>query len=232
MAAGVGLTAAAITDITESYGGSASEAYDRALTVALDSTNPDTGQLFTQEEAESYAMTLAVQTGTVAAVLTAASMGVGGLALEKAVLGAKGVPTGFLARGIDELASRVSQGGTIIIREGVTEALEEGLATAYREGNLHVLDPSINVSGEVASASFMGFLIGGPVAGGAYGVSQLGDAFSNFVSAIDPTISTAIVKVRDASINYVLSTPMTDAAIAEQMGYEQYLAILLYVLMY
>ena len=31
MAAGTGLTAAAITDITESYGGSASEAYDRAL---------------------------------------------------------------------------------------------------------------------------------------------------------------------------------------------------------
>ena len=96
MAAGTGLTAAAITDITESYGGSASEAYDRALMVALDSTNPETGQLFTQEEAESYAMTVAVQTGTVAATLTAATMGIGGMALEKAILGDRAA-TGFVA---------------------------------------------------------------------------------------------------------------------------------------
>ena len=142
MAAGTALSAAAITDITESYGGSASEAYDRALSVALDSTNPETGQLFTQEEAESYAMTLAVQTGAVAATLTAATMGIGGMALEKALLGDKGVATGFVASGIDELASRVANGGTIMIKEGLTEALEEGLATAYREGNLHQIDSS------------------------------------------------------------------------------------------
>ena len=89
MAAGTGLTAAAITDITESYGGSASEAYDRALMIALDSTNPETGQLFTQEEAEKYAMTLAVQTGAVAATMTAATMGIGGMALEKPYLETK-----------------------------------------------------------------------------------------------------------------------------------------------
>ena len=191
MAAGTGLTAAAITDITESYGGSASEAYDRALTVALDSTNPETGRLFTQEEAESYAMTVAVQTGTVAATLTAATMGIGGMALEKAILGDRAA-TGFVASGIDELASRAANGATIMIKEGLTEALEEGLATAYREGTLSQIDPSIDVSSEVAGAAFMGFLVGGPVSGGAYGVSQVGDMYSNFVSAVDPNVREAI----------------------------------------
>jgi len=219
MAAGTGLTAAAITDITESYGGSASEAYDRALTIALDSTNPATGQLFTQEEAEKYAMTLAVQTGAVAATLTAATMGIGGMALEKALLGDKGVATGFVASGIDELASRVANGGTIMIKEGLTEALEEGLATAFREGNLSQIDPSIDISSEVAGAAFMGFLVGGPVSGGAYGVSQTGDMYSNFVSSIDPTISSALNKVRNAFENY----QMTDAQFAAEIGYEQYL---------
>jgi hypothetical protein len=82
MAAGTGLSAAAVTDIAESYGGTAGETYDRALSVALDSINPATGRVYTQAEAEDYAMTLAVQTGTVAATMTAATLGVGGLALE------------------------------------------------------------------------------------------------------------------------------------------------------
>lgn len=220
MAAGTGLTAAAITDITESYGGSASEAYDRALMVALDSTNPETGQLFTQEEAEKYAMTLAVQTGAVAATMTAATMGIGGMALEKALLGDK-TATGFVADGINALASRAQTGATIMVKEGLTEALEEGLATAFREGNLSQIDPSIDISSEVAGAAFMGFLVGGPVSGGAYGVSQTGDMYSNFVSSIDPTISSALDKVRNAFENY----QMTDAQFAAEIGYEQYLEI-------
>ena len=214
MAAGTALSAAAITDITESYGGSASEAYDRALSVALDSTNPETGQLFTQEEAESYAMTLAVQTGAVAATLTAATMGIGGMALEKALLGDKGVATGFVASGIDELASRVANGGTIMIKEGLTEALEEGLATAYREGNLHQIDSSIDISSEVAGAAFMGFLVGGPVSGGAYGVSQVGDMYSNFVSAVDPDVRSAIESGDVAAANTALDNlGVTDSTI-------------------
>ena len=227
MAAGSGLTAAAITDIAESYGGSASEAYDRGLTVALNSTNPETGQLFTQEEAESYAMTLAVQTGAVAATLTAATMGIGGMALEKALLGDKGVATGFVAKGIDELASRVTNGVTITIKEGLTESLEEGLATAYREGTLHRIDPTIDVSSEVAGAAFMGFLVGGPVAGGAFGVSQVGDAYSNLISAIDPDVRSAIESGDIAAANAVLddlnvTDPIQRTNILSQVEPENY----------
>ena len=203
MAAGTGLSAAAVTDIAESYGGTAGETYDRALTVALDSINPATGQVYTQSEAEEYAMTLAVQTGAVAATMTAATMGIGGMALEKALLGDKAA-TGFVGAGIDELASRAANGATIMVKEGLTEALEEGLATAFREGHLQQIDPDIDVSSEVAGAAFMGFLVGGPVSGGAYGVSQVGDAYSNFISAIDPDVRSAIENGNTVAANNAL----------------------------
>ena len=203
MAAGTGLSAAAATDIAESYGGTAGETYDRALTVALDSINPATGQVYTQSEAEEYAMTLAVQTGAVAATMTAATMGIGGMALEKALLGDRAA-TGFVGAGIDELASRAANGATIMIKEGLTEGLEEGLATAFREGHLSQIDPDIDVAGEVAGAAFMGFLVGGPVSGGAYGVSQVGDAYSNFISAIDPDVRSAIENGNTVAANNAL----------------------------
>ena len=203
MAAGTGLSAAAVTDIAESYGGTAGETYDRALTVALDSINPATGQVYTQSEAEEYAMTLAVQTGAVAATMTAATMGIGGMALEKALLGDKAA-TGFVGAGIDELASRIANGGTIMIKEGLTEGLEEGLATAFREGHLSQINPDIDVADEVAGAAFMGFIVGGPVSGGAYGVSQVGDAYSNFISAIDPDVRSAIENGNTVAANNAL----------------------------
>jgi len=218
MAAGTGLSAAAITDLAESYGGTASETYDRAYMVALDSINPSTGQLYTESEAEEYAMRLAVQTGTVAATATALSLGVGGMALEKALLGSDNA-TGFLGKGLDELSSRIVNGVTITLKEGVTESIEEGIATAFREGHLNQIDPSIDVSGEVAGAAFMGFLVGGPVSGGAYGVSQVGDIYSNLISAVDPTVRAALDNVQNAFENY----QMTDADFAAQVGFEEYL---------
>ena len=184
MAATTGLSAAAATDIAESFGGTAAETYDRAYEVA-------TGSGMSDAEAQEYAMNLAVETGTVAATMTAVTLGAGGLALEKAILGRDEVG-GFLARGIDELGTRIGNGAKITIREGVTEGIEEGGATAYREGHLAQLDPSINVSGEVAGAAFMGFLIGGPIAGGAYGVSQTGDMYTNLVSTLNPEVNAII----------------------------------------
>jgi hypothetical protein len=184
MAATTGLSAAAATDLAESFGGTAAETYDRAYEVATASGMSDA-------EAQQYALNLAVETGTVAATMTAVTLGVGGLALEKAILGRDEV-SGFLARGIDELGTRIGNGAKITIREGVTESIEEGGATAYREGHLAQLDPSINVAGEVAGAAFMGFLIGGPIAGGAYGVSQTGDMYSNLVSAMNPEVNAII----------------------------------------
>ena len=180
----VGISAAITTDVAESFGGTASEAYDTALEVAL-----KTGM--SEKDAKAYALNLAVETGTVAAFMTAATMGVGGMALEKALIG-DGVG-GKMATVFGELTSRALEGGKIMIKEGVTESIEEGVATAYREGHLYQIDPTRDVAGEVAGAALMGFIVGGPVAGGAYGVAQTGDAVSNAISAINPQVN-AIIK--------------------------------------
>ena len=179
-----GISAAIATDVAESFGGTASEAYDTALEVAL-----KTGM--SEKDAKAYALNLAVETGTVAAFMTAATMGVGGMALEKALIG-DGVG-GKMATVFGELTSRALEGGKIMIKEGVTESIEEGVATAYREGHLYQIDPTRDVAGEVAGAALMGFIVGGPVAGGAYGVAQTGDAVSNAISAINPQVN-AIIK--------------------------------------
>jgi hypothetical protein len=179
-----GISAAIATDVAESFGGTASEAYDTALEVAL-----KTGM--SEKDAKAYALNLAVETGTVAAFMTAATMGVGGMALEKALIG--GGVGGKMATVFGELTSRALEGGKIMIKEGVTEAIEEGVATAYREGHLYQIDPTRDVAGEVAGAALMGFIVGGPVAGGAYGVAQTGDAVSNAISAINPQVN-AIIK--------------------------------------
>jgi hypothetical protein len=179
-----GISAAIATDVAESFGGTASEAYDTALEVAL-----KTGM--SEKDAKAYALNLAVETGTVAAFMTAATMGVGGMALEKALI-SDGVG-GKMATVFGELVSRVLEGGKIMIKEGVTESIEEGVATAYREGRLYQIDPTRDVAGEVAGAALMGFIVGGPVAGGAYGVAQTGDAVSNAISAINPQVN-AIIK--------------------------------------
>jgi hypothetical protein len=203
-----GISAAIATDVTESFGGTASETYDTALEVAL-----KTGM--SEKDAKAYALNLAVETGTVAAFMTAATMGVGGMALEKALIGNRvGGKTaifwdegsksyvgrligddvgGKMATVFGELTSRALEGGKIMIKEGVTESIEEGVATAYREGHLYQIDPTRDVAGEVAGAALMGFIVGGPVAGGAYGVAQTGDAVSNAISAINPQVN-AIIK--------------------------------------
>ena len=184
MAATTGLSAAATSDIAESYGGTAAETYDRAYEVAIKNGMPPA-------EAQDYAMKLSVKAGTVAATMTAINLRAGGLAIEKAILG-KDEVGGFLARGIDELKSRISNGGKITIREGVTESIEEGAATAYRESHLAQIDPTINVSGETAGAALLGFLVGGPIAGGAYGVQQTGDAYSNVMAMFNPQVNAIV----------------------------------------
>jgi hypothetical protein len=200
-----GISAAIATDIAESFGGTASEAYDTALEVAL-----KTGM--SEKDAKAYALNLAVETGTVAAFMTAAFMGVGGMALEKALIG-DGVG-GKMATVFGELTSRALEGGKIMIKEGVTESIEEGVATAYREGHLYQIDPTRDVAGEVAGAALMGFIVGGPVAGGAYGVAQTGDAVSNAISAINPQVN-AIIKNTVATVSNAISAinPQVNAII-------------------
>jgi len=198
IAARTGLGAAAATDLTESFGGTAADTYDRAYSIAIDSG-------MSEADAQNYALELAVQSGAVAATLTAASFGVGGLALEKAILNKDNV-SGFLADGVTELTRRIANGGVITLKEGVTESIEEGLTQAFTASHLKQLDPSIDIAGEVTASAFMGFIVGSSVSGGAYGLSQTKDAYANAVSLLSPDINSAIEKGDIAAATRALDT--------------------------
>lgn len=99
-----GISAAMASDIAESAGGSASGAFQQTYDLAR-------SQGKTEEEATNMALEVAGRTAVVAAVLTGATFGIGGGALEEAILNRKA--TGELAEVIDQLADHVRMGSKI-----------------------------------------------------------------------------------------------------------------------
>jgi len=171
----VAISAAATTDLAESFGGTAASTYDRAYATAIKSG-------MSEKDAENYAINLAVKSGTTAAVLTAASFGVGGMALEKAILG-KDEVAGFGAKAIDELQARVAKGIGVTGKESITEGVEEGLVNAFVASHLKELDPSIDVAAEAWAGASIGALVGGSISGGTMALHDTGDLLSNVIKS-------------------------------------------------
>jgi len=171
MGTAAGMTAAIATDIAESAGGAASSAYDETYKVALKAGK-------TPAEADKIAMEVAQRQAFVAAATTAVSMGIGGAALEKAVLGRTGTGLGDAMQALGDFAKT---GAKITIKEGVSEAGEEGITQAALEGQLYKLDPTRDVAKEITQAAAFGAIAGGPIAGGAYSASRAGDVISNMI---------------------------------------------------
>lgn len=178
-----GISAAAASDIAESVGGAAQGAFTDAYNVAR-------AKGMSEADATKTALEIASRTGLTAGVITATTLGIGGGALEKAILGKTG--TGELASVIDALGKRVKEGGTITIKEGVVEGIEEGLTQGYLEGQLYQLDPTRDIAGNITSSAILGAIAGGGVAGGAYGAAKTGDVVSNLLISANPTVATAI----------------------------------------
>ena len=185
-----GLAAAGISDIAESAGGSAAGAFEEAYNIATKKLG------MSEAEATNVALDVASRSGTISALVTATTLGLGGQALEKALIGGSG--KGTFANAIDELASRVKTGGNIVVREGVTEGIEEGITTAFTESQLYKLDPTRDVSGNIASAAILGAIAGGGISGGAYGASAGRDLLSNVLSA-NPTVTRIVDTAPDAA---------------------------------
>jgi phage host-nuclease inhibitor protein Gam len=177
-----GLTAAAASDIAESAGGAAANAFEDAYQTAI-----KTGK--SESEATKIALDVAGRTALIAGTTTAVTLGIGGQALEKVILGNKG--TGQLANVFDEIGNRIKTGGSIVVKEGVTEGIEEGLQQGYLEGQLYQLDPTRDVAKNIATSTILGAIAGGGVAGGAYAGYSTGDVVSNLLSS-NPTISQTI----------------------------------------
>lgn len=178
MGTAAGMTASIATDIAESAGGAASGAYDEAYKTAI-----KVGK--SPAEADKIAMEIAQRQAFVAAATTAVSMGIGGAALEKAVLGRSGTGLGDAMQSLGDFAKT---GSKIAIKEGLSEGGEEGVTQAALEGQLYKLDKTRDVAKEITQAAAFGVIAGGPIAGGAYGASRTGDVISNAVQG-NPVIA-------------------------------------------
>ena len=171
MGSTAGMTAGIMTDIVESAGGAATGAYNEAYKTAI-----KVGK--SPADADKIAMEIAQRQAFVAAATTAVSMGLGGAALEKALLGRSGTGLGDALQTLGDFAKT---GTKIAIKEGVSEGGEEGLTQAALEGQLYKLDKTRDVAKEITQAVAFGVIAGGPIAGGAYAASRTGDVISNAI---------------------------------------------------
>jgi hypothetical protein len=178
-----GLTASAITDITESVGGNAGGAYDEALQVALDSG-------MSEAEAYDYAYKVATSAGILGGITTMVSMGVVGQPLAEAFFGGNKNP--LLKEAVESLTSKIKTGGSITIKEGLTESFEEATVTAFKEVLFYQLDPTRDVSGNIVGAAALAFISGGGTAGSIYGIKATGDMTSNAVRLFNRDVDSII----------------------------------------
>jgi hypothetical protein len=182
----VGLGAAGLTDVAESYGGSYSSSYTEALAVAKKSG-------LSGMQAEEKAHEIAATTAFSAATFTLISMGLGGQALEKLFLGS---PKGEVAGIFNEITRRIGNGATVFVKESVSEAFEEGATQLVLEDLLYDLDPTRDVLGNVALNFFVGAIVGGPVSGATAftegsldALSAPGEILASFLERYNPKVN-------------------------------------------
>ena len=138
------------------------------------------------------------------------SMGIGGAALEKALLGKTGTGMGDALQALGDFAKT---GTKIAIKEGLSEAGEEGVTAAYLETQLYKLDPTRDAAANITAAAAFGAIAGGPIAGGAYGASRTGDVISNALLA-NPAVADTVNNAAnpEAATAALRSMGVTDTA--------------------
>ena len=171
------LGTAAVLDVSESFGGTAGGAYDDALNEALNSG-------MDLADAQEYAKDIAINAGTIAAITTIGTMGVGGNKFEQAIFkGKKG--------------KNFSEAFDVVVKEAGQETLEEGLPQAYIESQLYQLNPDRDVVGNVVGNSVLGAISGGSTSGSIYGGAATGDFLSNALIAFNSDVRDVISNAPD-----------------------------------
>jgi len=169
------------TDVAEAFGGTFNGAYEESYAVALKSG-------MSEEQADTWAIDAATTSATAAATFALISAGVGGQALEKMYI--SGGAGGRLAGFFDDVARRIENGATVFIKEAGTETLEEGGTAAVLESLLFTIDPTRDVSGNIAINGFLGGLTAGPISGTtALFASDTGNPIADAVLKYNPKIS-------------------------------------------
>ena len=182
-AARVGVSTAIGIDMAEAFGGTAAGAYDEAYATAL-----KTGM--SSEEANDYAIEVGQKAGAIATLMVGVTAGVGGAAFEKAILG-DGAQDVAMRNMYDAFRDRLIEGGTVTIKEGVTESIEEALPQAYVAMSLAQIDPTYDVSGEIMAAALLGKIAGAGTAGGIYTGNAVADALYSSSSEVQNAVNNA-----------------------------------------
>jgi hypothetical protein len=182
-AARVGVSTAIGLDMAEAFGGTAAGAYDEAYATAL-----KVGM--SEAEANEYAIEVGQKAGAIATVMVGVTAGIGGAAFEKAILG-DGAQDAAMRSMYDAFKDRLIEGGTVTIKEGITEGIEEALPQFYVAMSLSQIDPTYDVSGEVMASALLGKIAGAGTAAGIYTGDSVADALFSSSAEVQNAIQNA-----------------------------------------
>ncbi len=174
-AAKAAVGSAVVLDAAEAFGGTAAGAFDETYANAI-------AQGMSEQEATDLAMDTAQKAGTIALFTTAVSAGIGGAALAKNLFGDNA--SEFAGDAFQKLGKKIQDGGTVAIKEGATEFIEEALPQLFTATVNSQIDPNYDVAGSVFENGFMGAVSG-------YGVGATlytGNAVADALMSLNPTV--------------------------------------------
>ena len=208
-----GLAAAASMDVGESVGATFTGTYEQAYATKVKMLGLEADKLQLKGEAKQryiesfyqettdYALLVATKASFIAGLSTTAMLVAGGAELDKYFLDGK-VPDEILPLW-KEILSGAEARLKAVGGEGLSESGEEFLVSDYVNGELHLIDPSINISEENGVAIAYGGLIGSSTAS----ILTLGaDAFNAITTAeppLPPGTTTAIASNQKAAEVFV-----------------------------
>jgi hypothetical protein len=170
------LSSIATLDMAESIGGSAGQGFDTAYSEALNAG-------MTEAEAIEFAYDTAVSAGVVGGVITGVSMGfLDGNAMERVI--ANRVTAGSVREATEALADKIRDGATVMVKEGVQEALEEGAVEAVIASRIVQVNPDYDVAKNITLNATLGAIAGVGVAGGVYTADLVADTLLR----VNPTV--------------------------------------------
>ena len=199
-------------DLAEAITGNAGQAYEDAMQNLLKEgvINPDTGEAYTQEEAEAKAQSIAINQGMIGGIITAVSMGIGGNLYEKAISAEDGIerlgnaiftqaPEAVkkaIHKYLGELGARVLGTGTAAVGEGLQEAIDETVTSLTLDWQMDAAgDFDRDYGGSAASGLIIGGLTGAGVGGGIGGA----DTVANWVKHSNAQVAEAVA-VAEAAV--------------------------------
>ena len=190
-------------DMAELIAGTAGEAYDRAYFLARDSTNPATGDPYTEEEARDFAYGVMGRATTGAFIVNRFAAGV---SIDDMV---ENFFPGADNKAIREVLTAIQNNPTVktflsLTGEGASEGGEGAIAAYSVASDLVVLDSTINVLGEAGAAGALGTALGSLVDISMTGGFAIDNAASNVAAAFNTDINDVLTTARtelDAGAN-------------------------------